>query len=106
MLGRRICRECGGNFNVRDIDEGGFIMPPTLPDPPCACDQYVNWMRREDDTEDVIERRIADFHSETNPVVDLYKSAGKLLHFIPLKGVEDMPLLVSMVTKYCQKSCP
>lgn len=103
MLGRRICAECGGNFNVNDVNEDGFRMPPTLPDPPCPCNRAENWKAREDDTEEIIEKRIADFHSETNPVVARYDATGRLVRFFPYEGVDDMPLLESMVSDYLKE---
>mmetsp|Transcript_27521 Transcript_27521/g.80937 ORF Transcript_27521/g.80937 Transcript_27521/m.80937 type:complete len:264 (-) Transcript_27521:3406-4197(-) len=100
MLGRRLCVECEGHFNVNNVDEKGFRMPPTLPDPPCSCDRSNNWRRRDDDTEEIILKRIDHFHDETNPVIAWYESVGRLMRFLPYDGVGDMPLLESLVTNY------
>lgn len=59
-LGRRICSECGGNFNVACIDfkdkDGNtdMSMPPLLPPPHCASKLIM----RADDTEEVVKERL------------------------------------------------
>ncbi len=59
-LGRRICSECGGNYNVATIDikaeEGNpsMYMAPLLPPPHCAS----KLISRSDDTEEVVKRRL------------------------------------------------
>ncbi|THF99800.1 hypothetical protein TEA_001693 [Camellia sinensis var. sinensis] len=59
-LGRRICSECGGNYNVACIDiKGGdgspeLYMAPLLPPPHCAS----KLITRSDDTEEVVKERL------------------------------------------------
>ncbi|PIA32052.1 hypothetical protein AQUCO_04600016v1 [Aquilegia coerulea] len=59
-LGRRICSQCGGNFNVASIDiKGenggrGMVMAPLLPPPNCES----KLITRSDDTEDVVKERL------------------------------------------------
>ncbi|KAL0322409.1 UNVERIFIED_CONTAM: putative adenylate kinase, chloroplastic [Sesamum calycinum] len=59
-LGRRICSECGGNYNVACIDiksEDGrprMYMPPLLPPPQCES----KLITRSDDTEEVVKERL------------------------------------------------
>lgn len=59
-LGRRICSECGGNYNVASIDIKGndenprMYMPPLLPPPNCAS----KLITRSDDTEEVVKARL------------------------------------------------
>ena len=103
MLGRRICQDCGRSYNINGVDEGGFIMPPTLPNPQCYCDQEKNWITREDDKEEIMKRRIKEFHSETNPVIEWYESIGKLIRFVPYRGVDDIHILVSAIQNYLKR---
>jgi len=100
VLGRRICRQCGGNFNITDVHDDGFIMPPTLPNPPCECDKSVNWVKREDDSKDIISSRLADFHLQTAPIIRHYERIGEMLHFRPYRGIQDMDELEKIVMKY------
>lgn len=59
-LGRRLCSECGGNYNVASIDIKGkngnpdMYMPPLLPPPHCAS----KLITRADDTEEVVKERL------------------------------------------------
>ena len=59
-LGRRICSECHGNFNIACIDikgedgKPGIYMPPLLPPPQCAS----KLITRSDDTEEVVKERL------------------------------------------------
>lgn len=59
-LGRRICSECGGNYNVASIDIKGkdgnpdLYMAPLLPPPHCAS----KLITRSDDTEEVVKKRL------------------------------------------------
>lgn len=114
LLGRRMCLECDGNFNVNNVhttiqtgDNNGsvssaeFIMPPTLPDPPCSCDKSLNWIKRNDDTEETIRRRIHDYHVITEPVVKYYEETLGIgvLRFVPYRGVRDIHVLEGMVEK-------
>lgn len=59
-LGRRICSQCGGNFNVANISikgengRPGIYMAPLLPPTHCAS----KLITRSDDTEAVIKERL------------------------------------------------
>ncbi|OEL32730.1 putative adenylate kinase 6, chloroplastic [Dichanthelium oligosanthes] len=85
-LGRRMCSQCGGNFNVASIDiegeNGGprMYMPPLLPPPQCES----KLITRPDDTEEV-----------TEPVEGFYRARGKLLEFNLPGGIpESWPKLL------------
>ena len=59
-LGRRICSQCGGNFNVASIEikgengRPGIYMAPLLPPSGCAS----KLITRADDTEEVVKERL------------------------------------------------
>jgi adenylate kinase len=65
-LGRRICSQCGGNFNVATIDIDGhdsiprIYMPPLLPPPSCASKMTT----RADDNEEVVRARLRVYYEE------------------------------------------
>ncbi|XVE99407.1 hypothetical protein REPUB_Repub03eG0195600 [Reevesia pubescens] len=96
-LGRRICSECGGNYNVAYIDiktengRPGMYMAPLPPPPRCAS----KLITRADDTEEVVKERLRIYHEMTRPVEDFYRSRGKLLEFDLPGGIpESWPKLL------------
>jgi adenylate kinase len=69
LSGRRMCESCGRIFHVEDL-------PPHRPG---ACDACRSTLRqREDDRVEVIERRLAVFRSQTQPLVRYYEESGLL----------------------------
>lgn len=96
-LGRRMCSECGGNYNVACIDiEGklgspGMHMPPLLPPPHCESKLIM----RPDDTEDVVMERLRIYNELSRPVEEFYRCRGKLLEFDLPGGIpESWPKLL------------
>ena len=97
LLGRRVCGDCGKNYNVAAIHEGDLDMPPLLPKP-ADCDRCKGQPRltvREDDTAAVVAERMEVYARQTKPLVDYYTAQGKLQDFAVKKGVADMPRLVT-----------
>eukprot|EP00386_Alphamonas_edax_P009902 GDKI01032383.1.p1 GENE.GDKI01032383.1~~GDKI01032383.1.p1 ORF type:complete len:233 (-),score=78.51 GDKI01032383.1:225-923(-) len=100
LASRRVCADCNGTFNVADIREGEYDMPPLLPDktkcPPagkCTLEQ------RADDTEEVVTKRLAVYNVETAPLIGFYKQQGILTEFDIKKGVADLPALMQQIVK-------
>ncbi|KAG0460481.1 hypothetical protein HPP92_020778 [Vanilla planifolia] len=96
-LGRRICSQCGGNFNVASINmkgengKPGITMPPLLPPPQCAS----KLITRADDTEEVVKERLRVYTDMSQPVEEFYRSRGKLLEFDLPGGIpESWPKLL------------
>ena len=65
-LGRRICSECGKNFNVASINfksengRPGISMAPLPPPPQCVS----NLITRSDDTEAVVKERLRVYNEQ------------------------------------------
>ncbi|KAG8390655.1 hypothetical protein BUALT_Bualt01G0106200 [Buddleja alternifolia] len=96
-LGRRLCSECGGNYNVACIDIEGedgnprMYMPPLLPPPQCES----KLITRSDDTEEVVKKRLQVYNEMSQPVEEFYRSRGKLLEFDLPGGIpESWPKLL------------
>ncbi|XVE68995.1 hypothetical protein DITRI_Ditri09bG0114500 [Diplodiscus trichospermus] len=96
-LGRRICSECGGNYNVASIDikaengRPGMYMAPLPPPPQCVS----KLITRADDTKEVVMERLRIYHEMTRPVEEFYRSRGKLLEFDLPGGIpESWPKLL------------
>ena len=102
VLGRRSCTKCMKVFNVSEIrDEDGWDMPALLPtDGDCSevkCGDF--WETRSDDNEEIVEKRLKDYHISTSPVLDYYRSKGMLHTFQPKKGIKDFDKLKKLVEK-------
>ncbi|VFQ94825.1 unnamed protein product [Cuscuta campestris] len=99
-LGRRICGECGKNFNVASINvkgengSPGISMAPLLPPPQCVSKLTI----RDDDTEAVVKERLLVYYEKSQPVEDFYRSQGKLLEFDLPGGIpESWPKLLEVL---------
>ena len=100
LLGRRVCGDCGKNYNVAAILDGPLDMPPLLPKP-ADCERCKGAPRltvREDDTAAVVEERMRVYYEQTAPLIDYYSKQGRLQDFAVQKGVADMPRLIKELT--------
>ncbi|GMN51198.1 hypothetical protein TIFTF001_020354 [Ficus carica] len=96
-LGRRICSECGGNFNIACIDikgedgKPGIYMPPLDPPPHCVS----KLITRSDDIEEVVKERLRVYNEMSRPLEEFYRRRGKLLEFDLPGGIpESWPKLL------------
>ena len=70
LSGRRTCVKNGHVYHV-ELD------PPKVPD---VCDQDGSRLvQREDDKPEAIRERLAIYHEQTEPVVELYRARGTLV---------------------------
>eukprot|EP00249_Psilotum_nudum_P012028 c23539_g1_i1 orf=356-1240(+) len=89
--GRRVCSECGRDFNVATVDFESFpggpriCMPPQLPPESCLPKMFM----RADDAEDVVKEKLRVYLEETKPVENFYRMQGKLLDFEVLGDVSQ-----------------
>jgi len=97
-LGRRICSQCGNNYNVASINieakdgHPAIYMAPLLPPPSCVS----KLITRADDTEEVVKERLRVYHDKSRPVEEFYYSRGKLLEFELPGGIpESWPKLLA-----------
>ncbi|WVZ55318.1 hypothetical protein U9M48_005991 [Paspalum notatum var. saurae] len=99
-LGRRICGQCGKNFNLACIDVKGenglpaIYMAPLLPPNNCMS----KLITRADDTEEVVKNRLQIYNDMSQPVEDFYRGQGKLLEFDLPGGIpESWPKLLHVL---------
>ena len=99
-LGRRICGQCGKNFNLACIDvkaENGLppiYMSPLLPPNNCMS----KLLTRDDDTEEVVRNRLRIYNQMSQPVEDFYQKQGKVLEFDLPGGIpESWPKLLDVL---------
>lgn len=95
LLGRRVCINCGRNYNYCEIHRDGYEMEPLMPEKKDQCDDCGNKLvKREDDKEEIIHQRIDTYNQETHPVMQFFKDNNlKILDFEPKRGIKDYPLL-------------
>lgn len=94
-LGRRVCSECGKDFNLAHVDippdgkkglQDRIILPARLPPPACASKLRA----REDDTkEEAVRERLRVHAREIEPLEQHYRTQGKLLDLDVGRGIED-----------------
>jgi len=76
MIGRLTCISCGALFNL-------FTQPPVIDD---KCDECGGMLHhRNDDSEEIIERRLQIFETLTQPLSDYYKHKS-VLHIVEAHG--------------------
>ena len=98
LSARRVCGGCGRGYNVADINEGEYVMPPLMPRVRGVCDACEGELvQRSDDTEGVVKERLRIYEEETMPLVEFYERQGRLVRFEVFKGVQDVPRLLSTI---------
>ena len=64
VLARRLCSNCGMDYNL-------IALTPKVRNRCDVCGGHL--VRREDDTEAALANRLRDYHSKTNPVLELFR---------------------------------
>ncbi len=83
LSGRRLCRKCGAIYHA--------VFHPTAAEGVCdACGGEI--YQRDDDKETVIRNRLTVYHSQTAPLIDYYRSRGRLLE-VDAAGSSDAVLV-------------
>ena len=69
LSGRRVCEKCGATYHT-------LFKPSAKPE---VCDRCAGRLIiRKDDEPDTIKARLRTYHEQTEPLVDFYRSRGKL----------------------------
>lgn len=70
MSGRRVCTNCGATYNI--------VFNPTKVEGICdACKSPV--IQRADDAAETVLNRLDTYHKQTQPLINYYEKAGKLI---------------------------
>jgi adenylate kinase len=78
ITGRRICTSCGYILSKGDI----------LKDNKCpSCGSIDSFVKRKDDNEEVVKRRLAIYHETTIPVLDYFKGKAE---YISVDGTQEI----------------
>jgi adenylate kinase len=81
VLSRRLCAECGVDYNLID----------NTPAEPGKCDACGGQLvQREDDTEEALAVRLREYHSKTNPVLDLFRRKEYVISVNSTPPIEEV----------------
>jgi adenylate kinase len=70
LSGRRVCPKCGATYHIMHC--------PTGRDGVCdKCEECI--IQRDDDKEETVINRLNTYHRQTEPLIDFYTKAGKLI---------------------------
>ncbi len=87
MSGRRACVACGGTYHVE--------FNPTKKDGVCdACGGEL--ILRDDDKPETVKRRLEVYHEQTQPLIDYYTKAGKV---VEVDGTLEMNEVFDAIVK-------
>ncbi|KAL9648105.1 hypothetical protein ABK040_007470 [Willaertia magna] len=92
---RRVCSNCGMNYNLAHIKsaDGKLDMPPLLPKVEGVCDQcgaVDSLVQRPDDKEEVVRKRLVEYDALTLPLLKYYEDKGILKTFIVNDGTKRL----------------
>jgi adenylate kinase len=87
LTGRRMCKVCGGNFNI-------YTLPPKVDG---VCDKCGGELyQRNDDKPETIENRLNVYEKQTSPLIEYYRKKNALSDIDASKGSIDD--IVKMIT--------
>ena len=81
MSGRRVCPACGASYHIVNI--------PTKVEGICdRCGAEV--VQRPDDSAETVQKRLAVYHEQTQPLIDYYRNLGLELEVDGTKAMEQV----------------
>ncbi len=105
LKGRLVCKGCGNGFNSAHIVTGRFNMPSINQDPSqCPkgepfCREHGHLEVRNDDTDEVIKKRLDLFDRSIAPLLQYYESSSRLKTFPVHSGISDTPDLINEILR-------
>ena len=97
LTGRRSCPTCGRLYNIH--------LQPPLVDELCDLDGQ-KLLVRDDDREEVIAERLANYERQTKPVADYYRAQRRLVAINADRPVEDVTAqIVGVIERHQQAGC-
>lgn len=101
-INRRVCSKCGDPaYNLSDIQDKKrqIFMPPLLPKVPGKCNTCGgDLIQRDDDTTEVVKKRLEVYNTRIEPVLKLYRNRGIVKDF-KVNAVPDImvPKLLELI---------
>lgn len=86
LSGRRTCKRCGAMFHIKNV-------PPKVEG---VCDVCGGELyQREDETPEVIKKRLQEYEQKTKPLVGYYKEEGLLINIDANPPFEEIDKIIS-----------
>jgi adenylate kinase len=97
IAGRRSCPTCGRLYNIHS-------QPPLVDE---LCDvEGSRLVMREDDREEVISERLANYERQTKPVADYYRLQRRLIAINADRPVDDVTAqILGVIDRHCRDGC-
>ena len=107
LMGRRVCPQCGMNYNVCKVDRDGYhwrALLPTKSEKHCDKCSGVELVCRDDDKPDIIKSRLQTYREQTEPILDYYRQRPetKVIDFEAFNGVDDLPKMIELLDMHLQ----
>lgn len=80
LSGRRVCPECGMSYHI-------YFGPPEKEGVCNNCGSKL--IQRDDDREETVLKRLETYHEQTEPLIEFYRTQGKLLVVHGREKIED-----------------
>jgi len=87
LTSRRLCTECSTIINLHDLDESN-----TCPN----CGSKDSCIKREDDKDEVVRKRLNIYEETTFPIIDYYKEKYQLAI---INGTDDIDIVSENIVK-------
>ncbi len=102
ICARRVCKNCGDIYNIANIDRAGIRMPPMNPKQEGKCDKCEEELiKRNDDNEKTIKKRLEVYKKETQPLIEFYKNLGILKDIKIIGPPEEMiEIILEMLEEF------
>ena len=89
VTGRYTCAKCGEGYHDRN----------KLPRVPGVCDvcSSTHFVRREDDNEETVRKRMAEYRAKTEPILPIYEARGLLSRVDGMADIEDVARAIEAI---------
>lgn len=81
LANRLVCNKCGNILNKSEVKDN-FTCP--------VCNSLNSYIKRADDDENVIRRRLKVYHESTAPVFDFYKDKAEIIEIDGAQPIEKV----------------
>jgi adenylate kinase len=89
VTGRYTCAKCGEGYHDRN----------KLPRVPGVCDvcSSTHFVRREDDNEETVRKRMAEYRAKTEPILPIYEARGLLSRVDGMAHIDDVARAIEAI---------